>query len=115
MSGTAGWDQQHIDDLKREGHRDKNEQRKRSLSAGASVPATHMEHHPGDALAQPKAACRFDPSRSFKLRATQYRRRLTDIDGGSIKATLDAIVCAGVIKDDSPEIIKSFEIRQFKI
>jgi len=105
------WTQQDVDDLKKKGINE----RKNRISNSATISTSNLEHHPSDELAHKEKTCRFDPSRSFKVRATQYRRRLTDIDGGSIKAVLDAIVRAGVVKDDSPEIIKSLEIRQFKI
>ena len=42
------------------------------------------------------------------------RKRLTDADGISGKAAIDAIVKCGIIKDDSPQYVKTVTYSQEK-
>lgn len=50
----------------------------------------------------------------YDLHVHSIRRKLADVDGISIKATLDAIVShpRSVFKDDSPRVIRSVSISQ---
>ena len=115
MSGTAGWDQQQIDDLKKKGHKDKNEQRKLSLSSGVAVPAADLERPARNAPLEKKESKRLDTSRRVRLRITGYRHRLCDPDGQSAKATIDGLVLAGILANDTCEQISGIEMLQVKI
>jgi Holliday junction resolvase RusA-like endonuclease len=42
------------------------------------------------------------------------RKRLTDADGVSAKATIDGLVHAGLLQDDSPEFVKEVSYSQEK-
>ena len=87
----------------------------RSVPNSSTISIDHLEHPLGIALEATQQGCVLDPRSRYKVRATQYRRRLIDPDGGSIKAVLDALVVADVIKDDSAAYIESVEIRQVKV
>ena len=43
-----------------------------------------------------------------------YRKRLCDPDGISVKAAIDGIVKAGILKDDSPEFVEEIIQKQVK-
>lgn len=43
------------------------------------------------------------------------RKRLTDADAVSAKAAIDGLVCAGLLKDDSPEFVKEVSYSQEKV
>lgn len=42
------------------------------------------------------------------------RKRLIDIDNISVKAVIDGIVLAGLLRDDSPEFVRSVTVSQEK-
>lgn len=46
---------------------------------------------------------------------TCYRSRLADADANSVKWCLDAIVSAGVLRDDTPKEIAEIRYRQIKV
>ena len=48
-------------------------------------------------------------SSPVNLHVHHVRKRATDIDGLSIKATLDGLVASGILPDDSPKWIKSIK------
>ena len=50
----------------------------------------------------------------FLCRVHSVRKRLTDIDGISVKAVIDGIVLAGVLPDDKAEFIEKIEFTQRK-
>ena len=45
---------------------------------------------------------------------THYRKRLCDPDGISVKAAIDGVVKAGLLKDDSSEFIEEIRQKQVK-
>lgn len=49
------------------------------------------------------------------VRVHQFRHRLCDPDGASVKATLDAIVKAGVLRNDGPEEVREVRFFQTKL
>jgi len=110
-----GWTQQQVDDLKRKGHKDQNEQRKNSLPAGAAISLTDMELPSCNAPLEAKKSERLDTQGRIRVRITGFRNRLTDPDGQSGKAVIDGLVLAGILADDSAKQIESVEIRQVQI
>ena len=48
----------------------------------------------------------------YTLSVHSVRRRLCDVDGASVKASLDGLVCAKLLEDDSPKQIKKVEFTQ---
>ena len=52
--------------------------------------------------------------RRFVVTIISRRKRLLDQDNLFVKATLDAIVRAGLIPDDSPRYLKALHVRQEK-
>lgn len=54
----------------------------------------------------------FDTPVSIKVHSV--RKRLTDSDGASFKAVLDALVLGGILKDDSPAFVKEVSYSQEK-
>ena len=49
------------------------------------------------------------------VRVHQARHRLCDPDGASVKAVLDAIVAAGLLRDDGPEEVREVRFTQERI
>ena len=49
-----------------------------------------------------------------RITFTHYRKRLCDPDGISVKAAIDGIVKAGLLKDDSSEFIEEIRQKQVK-
>jgi hypothetical protein len=107
-----GWTQADIDALKKKGI---HEQRKHSLSAGVAVPVTDLERPARNAPLEKKESKRLDTSRRVRLRITGYRHRLCDPDGQSAKATIDGLVLAGILANDTSEQISGIEMLQVKI
>lgn len=50
----------------------------------------------------------------MKIHITSIRKRLTDADGVSAKAAIDGLVHAGIIKNDTPDIISKVSYSQQK-
>lgn len=74
-----------------------------------SIPAPDMEPNPGDASMEPQTPAR--PDTRFDITVTSYRKRKHDPDGVSIKAVLDGIIRAGILSDDSSDIIRQVTFR----
>jgi len=71
-----------------------------------------MEQHISDESLVKEVFERLDPP--FIITVTSYRRLKHDPDGVSIKALLDGIVRAGLLKDDSWEEIKEIRLKSIK-
>lgn len=69
-----------------------------------TLPAANVESHIGDEPVGAEEAARLDTRLS--VRVISYRKRRHDPDGVSVKAILDGIVRAGILPDDSTDIIK---------
>ncbi len=78
-----------------------------------SGPAPNVEPSPGHASLATKETPR--PDRPVDIRIVEYRKRLTDFDGGCSKYLLDALVEAGVLADDSLAYVQSVSRRQVKV
>lgn len=70
----------------------------------ASLPATHLEPHTGDAPTPTEKAERLDTR--VNIRVISYRKRRHDPDGVSAKAVLDGLVQRGILPEDSCEEVK---------
>lgn len=86
-------------------HAYKREQRRWDWLVRAT-PITDVDYKPDLPLPAP-----------IRLIVTRCNHRLLDWDnmGAGLKFTLDALVHNGIIKDDSPSIIASLELRQRKV
>lgn len=49
-----------------------------------------------------------------RIHVHSVRKRLTDADGASFKAVLDALVLSGLLQGDSPEFVKEVSYSQEK-
>lgn len=80
-----------------------------------AVPAADMEPVLSDAPLPANGTPAF--TSRVNVHVINYRRRITDPDGISCKAVLDAIVHAGILADDSSKQIKiySVEVRKAKV
>lgn len=77
-----------------------------------SIPDANMEPANGNGPLAEKTLPRFDSP--VHINVTSYRKRLTDTDGVSVKAALDAIVRAGILSDDTAKQIKSITFENRK-
>jgi Holliday junction resolvase RusA-like endonuclease len=75
--------------------------------------ATNVERAQSNAPSEAKRCQPFDSQ--VNVTFLHYRHRLADVDGVSIKACLDGIVKAGLLKDDSCSEINEVRQRQIKI
>lgn len=82
----------------------------RTLSPSSTA---DVEHSAGQQPLQETKAPQFVSQ--VDVRVHQARHRLCDPDGASVKAVLDAIVAAGLLRDDGPEEIREVRFTQQKI
>lgn len=84
-------------------------------AAAVRVPrkAPDVEPRAGHAPLPAKEAAGLDGQ--VDIRIVEYRKRLTDFDGGCSKYMLDALVEAGVLADDSLAYVQSVSRRQVKV
>ena len=73
----------------------------------------HAEQNAGDESVGIETVKRF--TTRVNIRVFHRRRRLADPDGLVIKAALDALTRAGILKDDSAKEIKGIYHEQIKI
>ena len=78
-----------------------------------SLPATDLECHARNGVETEKKGTRSHP-RAY-IHVLSRTRRLADSDGRSVKAIIDGIVKAGIIKDDSPEFVAETSQSQEKV
>lgn len=78
----------------------------------AAIPTSNVEPHSGNAPMAAKEAARF--TAPVSIRVISYRKYRHDTDGCSVKAVLDGLVQAGILRDDSSEFVKEviFESRK---
>lgn len=72
----------------------------------------NVEQNPGDALLGEKKAER--PDSLCCIHVHSIRKRLTDPDGISAKAAIDALVSCGILPDDSDRYVKEVRYSQEK-
>ena len=68
------------------------------------VSVADLESSVGDESMAEKKAPRFD--RPVSIHIHSKRKRLTDADGACSKYLIDAIIDAGILRDDSPKEVK---------
>ena len=74
-----------------------------------AVSAANLESNPCHASVEQEKTARPDPR--FDITVTSYRKRRHDPDGVSVKAVLDGIIRAGLLVDDSTEVIRQITFR----
>jgi len=89
------------------------EQRRASARLGVSSKTSHLESHPRNEPVVEKKTARLNGQVGIDI--VEYRHRRTDYGGSSEKYLVDAIVTAGILPDDKPEIVKWIKKEQFKI
>lgn len=82
-----------------------SDEEKKDCGNSFRFPDADVEQDSGNAKISTDEAPAFDSP--VNLHVHHIRKRQTDIDGLSIKATLDGLVAGGILPDDSPEWIKS--------
>lgn len=85
------------------------------LADRTSVPAPDMEQDTGNAPMAEKEAPGLDTQRSCRIHVHSNRNRLTDADGVSAKAVIDALVLCNVLKDDSTQYVEAVSYSQSKV
>ena len=81
-----------------------------------AVPSSNLEPTASLSPVAEKEDTRLDSFRGpVHLLVTSYRHRLCDADGISAKAAIDALVLAGILKDDSSEFVKEVRYEQIKV
>lgn len=75
-------------------------------------PNADMESHSANASDGTHEAAQFNSL--VRITFTHYRNRLVDPDGLSVKACLDGLVLAGILRDDSASCIEEIRHRQIK-
>ena len=81
-----------------------------------AVPSTNMEQASCVPSLAEKKNKRLDTFGSpVSLLVVSYRHRLCDSDGISAKAAIDGLTLAGILENDSPEIVKEVRYEQHKI
>jgi len=86
----------------------------RQLQTTATVPVANMESIARREPVEKKKNKRLDSRGGYVLHIHSRRTRLVDADGVSAKACIDGLVCGGIFKDDSPDIIKEVRTTQAK-
>ena len=71
-----------------------------------------MEPIVSDAPLAKKESTRLD--KNCRIHVHHKTKRLADSDGRSVKACIDGLVLAGVLRDDSPEFVKEVSQSQEK-
>ena len=85
----------------------------RQLQTTATVPVANMESIARREPVEKKKNKRLDSRGGYVLHIHSRRTRLVDADGVS-KAYIDRLVCGGIFKDDSPDIIKEVKTTKQK-
>lgn len=86
----------------------KKRKTKKSRGRRSKFPNANLESNFGnDSFSTNEVAPLDSPT---NLHVHHFRKRLCDIDGVSIKATLDGLVASGILPDDSTEFIKSIKV-----
>lgn len=79
----------------------------------ATLPAANMESHTGNEPVGTKEAKGFDSL--VNITVISYRKRKHDPDGISVKAALDGITRAGLLRDDSTSEIEQVTFKSIII
>ena len=99
------WTQEQVDAHQAKVRRQKNE-------TNISLSTTNVEQGTGNESLATQKAQGFDGPVSIRIHSK--RKRLTDSDGACSKYLIDAIVDAGLLRDDSPKEVKEVTHSQEK-
>jgi len=84
----------------------------REIDDRAAIPTADVEPHPRNASMAAEEVARF--TTPVSIRIISYRKYRHDTDGCSVKAVLDGLVQAGILRDDSSEFVKEIIFESIK-
>ena len=83
------------------------------IGCNAADSSADLEPVAGHASLEAKEGQRFNSP--VRITVVSYRSRLCDADGVSAKASIDGLVHAGILPDDSPQFVAEVCYRQVKV
>lgn len=75
-----------------------------------AIPAADLEQDSGNAPLGAQKVAR--PNPPVRIHVHSVRKRLADADGISAKAAIDGLIHAGILADDSPDIVRQVTFSQ---